>query len=103
MKTGRSWRAGMVKCGDKGRHLAIPDNWRLLGAEEVVEKGDKVANIRALRWEALEEDADYDYTDVGKLAGSGVGDFVIRRICFNCKTDLKDKQTACNKCYKIQP
>ena len=61
-----------VLCGEKKRHLVVPYGWRKLEPEEEVIIGDKVANIREVRW----MDADND--DIGFTAEI-VGDHVIRK------------------------
>lgn len=64
---------GLVKCGEKGRHLPIPNGWKLLGPREIVDESDKVANVRQVEWTRVESD------EVG-LPAEAVGDFVITLI-----------------------
>lgn len=64
----------IVKCGEKGRHLRIPDGYKLLGRDIIITEEMRdhvlVANIRDLHWEQLYDD------DIGFKADL-IGDHVI--------------------------
>lgn len=62
-----------IKVGEKGRHMEIPEGWRLLKPDEIVEKGDKVANVRQFYWMEAEVDEDIGFP-------ASHADFVIRKI-----------------------
>jgi len=64
----------IVKCGEKERHLLIPEGYYKLGEDEITKEGDLVANIRKLYWMPIESDPE----DIGFKAGL-VGDHVIRK------------------------
>lgn len=70
-----------VKCGEKEKHLFIPDGWYLLLGNQIVEKGDMVANILQFHWMNIDDD------DVGIIA-TACGDYVIRKhknFCVTCE------------------
>lgn len=63
----------IVRCGNKGRHLAILDGYRLLRSNEKVIDFDMVADFKKPSWMSVQED------ELG-LDAFLVGDFVIRKI-----------------------
>ena len=63
----------IVLCGEKRKHLEIPEGWRKLDPNEEVLKDDKAANIRAICWELVNED------EIGFTAEIA-GDHIIRKV-----------------------
>lgn len=63
----------IVKCGEKGRHLQIPEGYRKMGDDEVVTIECRVANVFKVQWERVEND------EIGMKAYV-VGDHVITPI-----------------------
>ena len=77
-----------IKVGEKGRHMEIPEGWRLLEPNEIVERGDKVANVRQFYWMEAEVDEDIGFP-------ASYSDFVIREI----NESLDILKTSMNKKY----
>lgn len=68
-----SLMAEYVKCGNKERHLDIPDGWRKLGPDEIIQEGDKIANVQQVHWMHVFKDDE----DIGSPAS--FCDHVIRK------------------------
>jgi len=64
----------ILKVGNKERHLEIPEGWRKLNPDEIIEKGDKIANVQQIYWMDVTE---WD-EDIGCPAS--YCDHVIRKI-----------------------
>jgi bifunctional DNA-binding transcriptional regulator/antitoxin component of YhaV-PrlF toxin-antitoxin module len=56
----------IVKVGSKGRHVVIPDGWRIVYANEKMSKGDKVCNIYSGEFEDIEQQ-DYEYSLLSEI------------------------------------